>query len=496
VGALSFALSLLQTVFLVPILLQRWGSERYGVWLALMAGVTMLQAFDLGHHNYVGNKFNMEFHVDMGAFRRTLGSSLLVAYVLGLLELGIGVVIVSIGALPRVLSLPASVVDEQSLPSGLMLLMTMWFLVGSAGGIVSRIMIPAGKLHVFQWTGILARASQFGAIAVVALAGGSIFDACLSFAVVRSVTALVEFWYIRRLLPDLYPWWRGANWHVGILGMRDSLSLTFIEMLRLMFSSGVVIFVSSMFSVAAVPSFTTLRTVTNTVTSAATILIFAVLPDIVRFHMTRQMGKVADALEGHWFLAGIIVNGGMVLILPIIEPIYGAWTRGRLQFDPVLFMLLLVATSLVNVGTGLNSYLAGINDVRAQVAVAVGRAATLFIVSYGLSSAIGIVSIGVGSVVAELVGSVILPLIFVNGRLARSGGGARMGRWGMALAPPLLLLILGSSLLALKMTLGWVAAGMLPALCVTYYLHWKGLPVGMRARIGSLVVSRVTRTRA
>jgi len=51
-----------------------------------MAGFSLLQTLDLGHQNYVGNQLNVQYHSDISQFRRTLGSSLLIAYFLGLVE--------------------------------------------------------------------------------------------------------------------------------------------------------------------------------------------------------------------------------------------------------------------------------------------------------------------------------------------------------------------------------------------------------------------------
>ena len=114
---------------LVPILLQRWGPDRYGAWLALMAGFVLLQTLDLGHQNYIGNELNMQYHADMRQFRRTLGSSLFVAYGLGLTEFLAAVGIVIVGGLPRLLGVPPSTVEDQGLSTGLLFLMAGWLLV-------------------------------------------------------------------------------------------------------------------------------------------------------------------------------------------------------------------------------------------------------------------------------------------------------------------------------------------------------------------------------
>ena len=496
VGTISFLLNFGQTLLLVPILLKTWGPERYGVWVALMAGSTLLQALNRGHQNYIGNELNMQYHGDLGQFRSTLGSSLRIAYVLGIVEFAICAIIIATGSLARVLSIPPPMVTEQRLSTALLLLMATWMTFGSAGGIISRILIPAGKFYECEWAGILARLAQFASIALVALAGGTIVEACLSFSLVQSITTLLLLWYTQRLLPNLYPWWRDARWGEGLRGLRRSLVLTVTGMIQQVSSSGLVLLVSILFAATAVPSFSTLRTMTNTATAITTLLISAVLPDLVRFHVTKEVGKVADTLDGHWFLAGLLVNGGILLTFPVIEPLYRVWTRGQIAFDPGLFLLLLVSTSLVNVGAGLNSYLAGINDFRAQVFVTLGRATFLYMATFFLREPFGIIAIGIGSVIAELVASVVLPIVFVRERLSEGGGQGRLQHWALALVPPGALLISGAFVVARGANLGWAGAAWLPVLCATYYFHWKALNVDVRTRIGAVILSKVPRNRA
>lgn len=496
VGGLSFVFNLGLTLLLVPILLQQWGSERYGVWLALMAGFSLLQTLDLGHQGFVGNQLNMQYHVDMAEFRETLGSSILIAYALGLLELATGVVVIAVGALPRVLNLSPEVVANQGLSAGILIMMAVWMLFASAGGVVVRIMIPAGKYYECQWTGIVAKATQFAAIAVVALTGGSILEACVSYAVIQAATSLGTLWYVRRLLPELYPWFQDADWRVGLRGLRRSLGLTLAAMIQQVSTSGIVILVSTLFAAAAVPAFTTLRTVTNTAASVTTILISAVLPDIVRFHVTRQPDRLADALDGHWILSGATVNVGILLLLPMVEPLYMAWTRGRLHFDPVLLVLLLVATSLVNFGSGLTAYLAGINDVRAQLMVMSARVVVLFGLTAALGRSLGMVAVGVASVGAEIVGSVLLPLILARGRLFQARGSGSLEHWKLAIVPPLALLLVAVPIATQGFSPAWISLILAPVLATTYYLHWKALGVEVRRRIVSLVLSQVRGTRA
>lgn len=491
VGALSFFVTLCQTIILVPILLKYWGNASYGLWLTLMAGFNLLQTLDLGHQNYVGNELNVLYHTDMSRLRRTLGSSLLIAYFLGLVEICICLLLIATGTFPLFLSVPSQVIAAHELSLGLLLLLTMWLVFGSVGGIIVRIMIPAGMLYESQCLGIAVRLTQFISIIIVAVTGGNIFAACLWYAVLQSVMSLLVFRYVKTKLPQFYPWWYGAQWREGLRNLQKSLVLTFNSIGQQLSNNGLVILISALFTSAVIPSFITLRTLTNTAGAVTTIFVTALLPDMIRFHATRETEKLAAAFNANWFISGICVNFGIILVLPVIEPIYRFWTKGYLAFNPNLFVLLAVAISLANFGAGLNLYLSGINDLRSQTVITVTRASALFLVGYCLSSFYGILSIGIGCVVAEALASVVLPVVFVNERLAKFSAQLVFKHVGLAIMPPALLLVVGGAIMMRQVSFGLVTLVLLPALCAIYYANWKILSRDVQGRISSLASSMI-----
>ena len=483
VGALSFLITLCQTVALVPILLKYWGTTNYGIWLTLMAGFNLIQTLDLGHQNYVGNQLNVQYHTDLQQFQRTLGSSLYIAFSLGFIEICLTILLVATGTLSTYLSVSPELIIKHQLGLGLLLLMAMWFTFGSAGGIVVRIMMPAGMLYQSLWLGIVVRFTQFVSIVVVAVSGGSILAACLWYAIIQSLLSLFVLWYLRSKLPQFFPWWRNGQWNDGFRALNKSLVLTGNIIGMQLSNNGLLILISAIFTSTVIPSFTTLRTLTNTAGTVTSILITSLLPDMIRFHATREIEKVNSVFNVNWFISGICVNFGIILVLPIIEPIYNIWTKGYLFFNPSLFLLLLVSISLANFGAGLNLYLAGINELRSQTYITVIRTVLLFLVAYIFSGSYGILSIGIGLVTAELAASVALPILFVNRCLAEHGTQLCKRQISLAIIPPLLLLVIGIVIFIYHQRIGFVSVVMLPILLSLYYMNWKELGLVIQQRI-------------
>jgi O-antigen/teichoic acid export membrane protein len=487
VGALAFALNLGISLLLVPVLLGNWGAEGYGAWLALMAAYALLQTLDLGHQNYVGNELNIQYHSAHDRFRHTLASSLRVAYFLGSLELIVALIVIASGALPSALSATPELISEQYLSEGLVILLCAWAILGSPGGLIVRILVPAGLYFESQWFGVLMRVSQAAAVILAAVLGGGLFSAALAFGISQTTVGLLSLAYVKRRLPAYYPWWRGGHWRTGWEGLRRSLALTANGVIQQLANSGIVVLVAAAFTAASVPTFTTLRTVANTALAVTTILISSILPDVVRFHATRDPQKLDGALDSHWLLSGLLVNGGIVLLLPFLEPLYAIWTRGKVSFDGSLLLCLLASTSLVNFGSGLNAYLSSINDLRSQFLVATTRVVVLLVVTVAFGNSLGIVSVGVGSAVAEIGASVILPLAFARRRLGEMGLALPLRNWRLALVPPAAFILVSFTTHVSGVGLAWIAACFLPFVCVTYLLHWRRIDHNVRARLWSLL---------
>jgi O-antigen/teichoic acid export membrane protein len=491
VGVISFFVTMCQTIVAVPILLKYWGNDTYGLWLILMAGFSLLQTLDLGHQSYIGCKLNVQYHTNPQLSRCTLGSSLLIAYFLGMVEMVVCVLLIASNKISLLLSVSPQVISENKLSFGLLILMVMWLVIGSASGIIVRVMIPGGMLYESLWFGIALRFAQFLSIIIVAVAGGNLLAACLSYSIIQTIITMLALVYITKKLPQFYPWWHMAQWREGFRGLQKSLVLTLISIGQQLTNNGLVIAISMLFTAAMIPAFTTLRTLTNTAGTVTSIFIMALAPDMIRYHAIRETDKLDSIFNTNWFISGICVNFGIILVLPVIEPIYKFWTKGLLAFNPTLFLLLTVAISLTNFGAGLTMYLQGINDLRSQTFMTMIRTGVLFLVIFGFSSYCGILSVGIGCVVAELFASVVLPVFFVSKQLSILSSTLSFRHVALAIVPPILFLLVGSCVMMNKLNLGVITLVLLPLLCAVYCVNWKILNNDVRVRISALVTSFV-----
>jgi len=293
-------------------------------------------------------------------------------------------------------------------------LLLVWIIFGSFGGILHRLMIPVGLMYQSQWWGILYSFTQLLSIIITVISGGSILDVCIVYALVQAFVYTLTFIYIKNKIPLFFPWWKLKDWKTAFSNFGKSLVLTINNIIQQLGNSGLILFIANLFSVATIPVFTTLRTITNSAGSITNVFITSLVPDLVRYHANGEGRKVLATQNANWFITGSIINLGILIIMPFIEALYVLWTKGHLEFNFQLFLFLAASISFLSFGTGLNTYIKSINDLFSQTVIIFTRVILIFLFSYLFITSLGIAAVGLGILISELVSSVILPVYFVN----------------------------------------------------------------------------------
>ena len=474
VGLISFLLSFVQTIISVPILLTHWGNQPYAVWLALFAGFSLIQTLDTGHINFVGNQINVLYHQDKEYLKKTLGSAFYIALTMGIIELIFVLFLVVFNQIQNFLGISVGALDILQIKIGLILLIFTWALFGSFGGILHRLLLPAGMLFQAQWWGILYRFLQFLAIILTVILGGNILAVCITYSFVQILIFSLTFLYIRKKLPEFYPWWRIREWKEGLRNFKKQLG-----------NNGLILFISNFLQTSLVPVFTTIRTLTNTALSITNVFISSLLPDIIRFHATGEEEKIIIAQNANWFITGVVVNSALLLILPFVENLYLFWTKGILNFNLALFLLLAASISLTNFGAGLYQYLVGINHLISQTIITVVRVLIILICSF-IFLDYGLVSLGIGILAAEIISSVWLLIFFVNNQLKNFNTCLDKKFIFISLLPPGIILFVTIYFITIN-KIQWEAVVIsLFLLTALYLFNWSILDEQIKVRLADL----------
>jgi O-antigen/teichoic acid export membrane protein len=415
-----FLLLVVYSIILVPIFLKYWGEEKYGIWISIFAFVSLMRTIDLGHQNYIGNEFNRLYHQDKAKAIKLMGSSFRIAFLLGFIELSFFGAAIVTGIYLNLLGLDHELGDY-NIRNGILAFLLMWWLVGSVGGIIFRLVLPLGKYAFTVYMAIIFKIGEILVLVLSAICNLDIFHICLSLAIFQFIYSLFVFHAIYKIIPDILSKWRAGNWRLGFTSLQKSLVLTlngFLEQLNL---NGTILLVSNFLSLAIVPVFTTIRTLSNTVTQLTNLITNPLQPELIRYHSVGEGRKIRQVIETNWLVSGIIVNIPFILLIPFVNWLYEVWTNSQLEFDLYLYYYLTLSVAAVNYGRSLYYYLVGINHLKAITIIALTRTLSIFGLAIPLVPYLGLSAVGLAVLIAEFLSSILLPLKYANRELLELG---------------------------------------------------------------------------
>jgi O-antigen/teichoic acid export membrane protein len=490
VTGLSTFLSVAIQLFSVPICLKFWGKETYGGWLALYAAFMLVRSTDTGFVSYVGNKLNALYHKDQNALREHLASSVAGIAVIAMIQISIGVAAIFSDGIVHLLGVTSGPASDHRSSLALLVLIGTWALSGSYLGIVHRLLIPTGMMYQAAWWGLGFQVSQFAGIILAAIVHFDLLQTSLLFALIQCSVYFASAIYIRQKLPAYYPWWRGGLAHTGFKDLGRSMFLTASNLIQQGTTNGTVIMIAALSGPAAVPVFTTVRTLANLWTNVTNVLTAPLLPEVVRYHATNEGQKMVTISEAYWVLVGTTVNLGVLSTYPLIGPMYGYWTAHTVALDQSLLCLLLAGVVVMNVGGLLSLYLNGINSLRVVLAAAVIRGVLSLVVGGFLFQYFGLAGFGIGILGGELLALLVMGRVFVTRDLLRQGVSLSL----RSLAP---ITVSTASVLVFLMSDGFgfpLARSIYPVallgVTAAAVWGWRGLEHGVRSRLVRLIGDR------
>ena len=460
-----------------------WGKTTYGTWLALSAAYTILRTVDGGFTAFVGNKLNMLYHQDQDEMRRVLSSAIWGVILLGSTQIIIVLALYFSNSLGLIMGGAASQLTANQTIFGLMVMSITWILTGSYIGVLHRFLIPNGMLYQLLWWVMLLQVSQSLSIMLAAYLQLSVFNAALFFAFAQAAVYICSAFYIKWRLPQFYPWLSGAKLKIGLREMVQSFPMTINGAVQQAGNSGVVILISVVLGAAVIPIYSTMRTLSNLWTTVTNIVTAPLLPDIVRFHATKEPRKFIMIHKTHILLMSIIINLSIMLAYPLIDTVYLYWTRGKLPIDHRLICLLLASVSVFALNSLFNTFLTGLNNGRYLIVMGFLRGLFVLIAGYFLLPIFGLSGIGMAILLAEVLLMVANTFIFIRGELKSIGAKRElMFTWydGLCFLSVLGFLLLNVFITNLNMMYYLIS---LIVLLIGIIYSWVNLDIEIRSRI-------------
>ncbi len=393
---------------LIPILLNFWSKEVYGSWIAILSIFNILQIFEQGHATYVGNKINRIVNTKFSKGQQILASAIKVNFIVCLLEMLILLIIYKSGLLHYFLD---DSINDNTVALILFIMMMYRLFIGSYRGIVVKTLNPFGliyKSYQFSLTEIIL---DFFVLVFAAFKGISLIELAILWAFVKSFYSLIILYKLKQLLPDFFPWWKNGSFRVGFHNFRESLYFTFSNFLEKIGNDGVVLFVSAFLGTTYLPLFVATKTLVNFGARVSDLIISPLAPIMINLFSKNQKNKILDIFRSYWFITSVILIFGFISSLYFVEDFFKIWTRGKLDFNLLLYSGLIFILLIQNHGQVLDVFFTGLNKKRVVVVGSLLKALVLIAFYFFYKEIVTLRGILRGLIAAELIVAVFwLPL--------------------------------------------------------------------------------------
>lgn len=360
-----FLLSFAKTIILTPLMLTHWGDWVFCLWAVLLSARSLFLFLSDGFVRYAVNIYNLRFHEDEAQAGEGLADHFSFLSVFNLLIALL--VFVVLQSLPMSVSLLFDVSAQVSAQYGLPLLVAAYLLVcgvqngqrmlaatREARGLVrhnlqfeslllsveivllSLLLVKAASFSLVVWTDILL-------IGVFVLAYQSVL---YRQATIRGCFRLGS------IVRGGHAFARAGRLYLG----------NFFEKLS---TDGLVLLLSLFrFPKVTIAAFSALRTMVNAPLLAQNLLLTSYTPRLQQLFARKDAVSLRDVLILARFYLGSVLLAGMILCVPLYQPVFLAWTRGTLPFDAHLLSGMLLWAVFSIYGNAYLFVLKGLNLLR------------------------------------------------------------------------------------------------------------------------------------
>jgi hypothetical protein len=396
----GFGVTVLQAILQVPLLLAVWPAEMFAAWVTALAMHTFLVSCDVGFHSFIGVEIILAGLGRRAAIRGLFGDALRVWAVLSVMQLAVlSAVWFGPRLVPGIDAETIELLEGARVPFAI--LVVQWIVVGSLLSLVCRVLLAGGQTVFFQWFGVVHRTLLFMATVAAAWAGRGAGGVALAYSLTGTVSAAAGIAYVVHRYPAIVPHGADGSWWTAWSLFRRSTGLTVSSMLEQSSVGGLTTVVAGVFHDLQTAAFATMRSLSNFVTQAAGVLLNPAVPEFGRAATPTEIHKAAMIIDSAFIMGTTVLATAVSIASPWASQLYGAWTRHELPFDAMLFIGLVAAVLIRQVGVPLHYFLHGTNRVRPQL-VATAIRATVLYGSLPLAIAhLGLAGVGVSMVAAE-----------------------------------------------------------------------------------------------
>jgi O-antigen/teichoic acid export membrane protein len=397
-------INLAAQVILVPVFLSHWEPSTYGLWLGIIALATLIQFFDMGHHNYIGYEALRLGAESRSEIARLYRPAVRIALCISAVELLAVTAFIFFGYHIVIVGAVSDGNEHLSQDVGVLLLLysLSWLLFGNWSSVAGSVLTPFGYYPKIAWWQVVGAMVTALAPAIAVYFGAGLLMAGVAYHVTYAVYATAAVTYVHRMIKKEGLDRSRTDYRYGLNNLLRSLALSFRAVLEMFRQEQFRIVVAPLLGAANLVLFVTTRTVANVIVAGLATVSGPLMPELMRYLNNKDAAKSVAAMSIVWIvLVGILAPTAVAAQL-YVAPLFEIWTRGKVGFDPILFALFSMNVLLFALAQPAMAVIQGHNILRFQVAISSCAVMIALIGAYYLAPLIGVKGAAASLLAGEL----------------------------------------------------------------------------------------------
>ncbi len=388
----------------IPLFLAFWSKQRYGEWLLVSSVPTYLALAEAGVNTASSNKVSM--FVSQGNAREAR-VSLHTAWGFLLAVSALLLVVSSLGAF----LLPWAGILNLSVPDGelrwTIFILSLYTIVTLGGAIFGAVYLSAFKGPRIGFLSSVWRLLEFAATALTVINTTSFIHLALVMLTLRLGVSAMLFWDSRRISPDFRLGLSSFSLAELKSIWRPSLMFMITALGNAIYFQGLTLIVGRQLGPSAVVVFNAVRAMTRAIVQFVSIVKTTIWPEFSYLMGAGDLRR-ARQLNGLSFeistVASLVLGGLVYISAPLVLEV---WTHGRVPFDNLLTLLLLISAVINGIWFSTSGVLMAVNQHERISLAYVAASALSFGLSIVLAAHWGLVGVALCMVLCE---ALLLPL--------------------------------------------------------------------------------------
>ncbi len=476
-SVLKFITGFFRQLLLVPLFLTAWGKSDYAKWLLILSISILITSINTGIYQYIGNKFNVTFHTNKEKAISIFRHGFYLGVFLVIIESGIvGVISLDANSMSQILTTDISKIVESNLNIVFFILVSTSAFHFFIFRYVLQLYNPIGEIFKVFKIEVFYELLEVLVIATLLITGMKIYFMTLIYSAYKILFSIFIFALLYNRF-KVFKWKNKFNLKNYFILIKRSPAFVFNNLFEKLYTDGISILISNIFSVLLIPVFTTIRTMGNLLITSSNFFSNSVMPDLQRYFAKNEKKKIIFLFDATWIFITLPVNLAILIGLPWIKDVYLFWTKGELHFDGILLAFILSSAIILNFNSIVVNFLKAINNTKFLYKFTFIKVILIFSISY-LFKNTGLSIIGIALFISEIVTS----LFFANMELNKIIKELNFVKITYAFLP---------NFVTILTVIGFYTLGFYPfyllipisIVLILYFIKWKELDAWIKEKI-------------